>query len=250
MPVAPLARIDRFIQFLFALGERDGINHGFWIRMHKERNAVACRQDRTGELRRRRTDDPMHRRLDPSVGVALQKIGNVDQDRSIQGWCWDKFILVPGIDFQSSDPILEQESAETKVRVWMDPRMSQLLDDLALDLGVVDQTELRVCTFGDGFEEVVAQVHHHRKAFEDVHRQGEALVVEAVERRLEVGQFRLRRTQFIAEAPMFIALLVVVDAFGTVGRVTLVDLGFGEFISQLLLERKREEGFALWELCQ
>lgn len=49
---------------------------------------------------------------------------------------------------------------------------------------------------------------------------------------------------------MFIALFVVVNTLGAVGRVPLVYLGFGEFVFELVLEGKGEKRLALCGLCQ
>jgi hypothetical protein len=49
---------------------------------------------------------------------------------------------------------------------------------------------------------------------------------------------------------VLVAFFVVVDAFGALGRISLVDARVAEFILDLLVERERKELFGLLEWCQ
>jgi len=110
----------------------------------------------------------------------MQQVRDVNQDCSGDWWCRYKFAVVPGIDLQATGLVLKQESAEAEISVRHDPRVSSFFDDFAFYFWVMDQSELWVCALGDGFKKVVTQIHYHRQAFENIHRQNEALGVELV----------------------------------------------------------------------
>jgi hypothetical protein len=73
---------------------------------------------------------------------------------------------------------LEEQRTKAKIRVRNDSCVAFLLDYISFDGGIVKQSELRVCLLSDVVEEVIAQFHRYGEAFEDVHTQHIALVVE------------------------------------------------------------------------
>lgn len=75
---------------------------------------------------------------------------------------------------------------------------------------------------GDGDEKVVPELHDHGQTGQHIHGECETLPVEVVECGSEAREHRVRRTPFILEPPVLIALFVLVDPFCGIGGVALV----------------------------
>lgn len=125
--------------------------------------------------------------------------------------------------------------------------MPVLLEHLSLNLGIMQDPHLRVCTRGNGIKISFPKIQRYGQAFKDVLAKLEALGIELVERRFKAWQFGFGWTAWILVSPVLVGFLVVDAAvcFCAIGRVALIELSICQAVGEFGVEGKREEAFAL-----
>lgn len=99
------------------------------------------------------------------VRKPLQQIRNIHKHGSGDWNGWLELACMKGVDFQSTDAVLEKQRAQAEVCMRYDSGVAFLLQDLAFDLGIVQNAHLRVRMRRHGIEEVFTEIQRDGEAF-------------------------------------------------------------------------------------